>query len=228
MDLQDRALSKPRRDFVTESFKIAPPFHADHVGSLLRPPKLTRAHRCLIERKLSIEGFSDVTNRAIREVVRLQEQAGLESITDGEFRRASYWSHFVDAIEGMTVREALFLFKDDHGTLHFTAPDTIAKLQRRRPISVGEFSFLKSVTRRTPKITMPSPATMHFWLGRAGVDRNAYPDEDLFFEDLAQIYREEISDLVEAGARYLQITHAKRELASIAETCVINQHTEIN
>ena len=190
---------------MTETFKIAPPFHADHVGSLLRPPELTSAYRSLIEGELSIEGFSDVTNRAIREVVSLQEQAGLESITDGEFRRASYWSHFVDAIEGMTVREALFLFKDDHGTLQFTAPDTIAKLQRSRPISVGEFSFLKSVTRRTPKITMPSPATMHFWLGRAGVDRNAYPDEDLFFEDLAQIYREEIRDLVAAGARYLQI-----------------------
>lgn len=188
-----------------ENSKISLPFHADHVGSLLRPAELTGAHRSLIEGRLSIEEFENVMNRAIEEAVKLQEQAGLESITDGEFRRASYWSHFVDAIEGMTVREALFVFKDDYGKLQFTAPDTIAKLRRKRPISVGEFSFLKSVTRQTPKITMPSPATMHFWLGRAGVDQNAYPDEDEFFDDVAAIYREEIGDLVAAGARYIQI-----------------------
>jgi 5-methyltetrahydropteroyltriglutamate--homocysteine methyltransferase len=190
---------------VTQRFKIAPPFRSDHVGSLLRPVELTSAHRSLIEGKLSSADFDEVTNRAIREVVTLQEQAGLEAITDGEYRRASYWSHFVDAIEGMTTREALFVFRDDHGTLQFTAPDTVAKLRRKRPISVDEFGFLRSVTRHTPKITMPSPATMHFWLGRAGVDGTAYPDEDLFFDDLAQIYREEIRDLFAAGARYVQI-----------------------
>jgi 5-methyltetrahydropteroyltriglutamate--homocysteine methyltransferase len=89
--------------------------------------------------------------------------------------------------------------------LQFTAPDTIGKLRRKRPISIEEFSFLKSITRNTPKLTMPSPATMHFWLGRAGVDRRAYPEEDLFFNDLAEIYRAEIADLVAAGARYIQI-----------------------
>jgi 5-methyltetrahydropteroyltriglutamate--homocysteine methyltransferase len=188
-----------------ECFKIAPPFRADHVGSLLRPPELTRAHRSLIDGKLSQAEFVEVVNSAIREVVNVQEKAGLRSITDGEFRRASYWSHFVDAIEGMTVREALFAFKDDHGTLQFTAPDTIGKLQRKRPISVEEFAFLKSITNQTPKLTMPSPATMHFWLGRAGVDRRAYPEEELFFQDLAEIYRAEIDDLVAAGARYIQI-----------------------
>ena len=141
----------------------------------------------------------------IREVVALQEELGLKSITDGEFRRASYWSHFVDAIEGMTVREALFSFRDDHGTLHFTAPETIGKLQRKRSISVEEFTFLRSITKETPKLTMPSPATMHFWLGRAGVDRDAYPDDEKFFQDLADIYRAEIADLVAAGASYIQI-----------------------
>jgi 5-methyltetrahydropteroyltriglutamate--homocysteine methyltransferase len=186
-------------------FKVSPPFRADHVGSLLRPPELTSAHRSLLQGVLSQAEFADAMNRAVREIVQLQEQAGLKSITDGEFRRASYWSHFVDAIEGMTVREALFAFRDEHGTLQFTAPDTIGKLRRKRPISVAEFSFLKSITSQTPKLTMPSPATMHFWLGRAGVDRSAYPDEDLFFNDLAEIYRAEIVDLAEAGATYIQI-----------------------
>ena len=186
-------------------FKIDPPFRADHVGSLLRPAELTRAHRLLIDEKLSRVEFVELVNSAIREVVGLQEDLGLKSITDGEFRRASYWSHFVDAIEGMTVREALFSFRDDHGTLQFTAPDTIGKLRRKRPISVEEFTLLKSITKQTPKLTMPSPATMHFWLGRAGVDRSAYPDEALFFQDLADIYRAEIADLAAAGARYIQI-----------------------
>ena len=149
--------------------------------------------------------FVELVSGAIRQVVALQEELGLKSITDGEFRRASYWSHFVDAIEGMTVREALFSFRDGHGTLQFTAPDTIGKLRRKRPISVEEFTFLRSITNQTPKLTMPSPATMHFWLGRAGVDRAAYPDEELFFQDLADIYRAEIDDLVAAGATYIQI-----------------------
>jgi 5-methyltetrahydropteroyltriglutamate--homocysteine methyltransferase len=186
-------------------FKVSPPFRADHVGSLLRPPELTSAHRSVLQGVLSQAEFEELMNRAVRDAVRLQELAGLQSITDGEFRRASYWSHFVDAIEGMTVREALFAFRDDHGTLTFTAPDTIGKLRRKRPISVAEFTYLKSITVETPKLTMPSPATMHFWLGRAGVDRTAYPDEDLFFSDLAEIYRAEIVDLAEAGATYIQI-----------------------
>ena len=167
---------------MTKGFKVAPPFHADHVGSLLRPVELTSAHRFWREGMLSNDVVAEIMDKAIREVVGIQEQAGLESITDGEFRRALYWSHFVDAIEGMTVREALFVFRDDHDTLPFTAPDTTGKIRRKRPISVGEFSFLNAVTKRTAKITMPSPATMHFWLGRAGVDRRAYPDEDLFFK----------------------------------------------
>ena len=187
------------------TFKTSPPFHADHVGSLLRPVELTQAHRSLIEGKLSTAEFAQVIDSAIREAVSLQEEAGLESITDGEFRRASYWSHFVDAIEGMTVRQALFLFRDEHTILQFTAPDTIGKLRRKRAISVEELTFLKSITCHTPKLTMPSPATMHFWLGRAGVDQTAYPDEDRFFDDLAGIYRAEIGDLVAAGARYIQI-----------------------
>ena len=197
--------SKSTEDFVSESFKVSPPFRADHVGSLLRPVELTSAHRSWIEGKISNDFFAEIIDRAIREVVGIQEEAGLESITDGEFRRASYWSHFVAAIDGMTVREALFEFRDDHDTLRFTAPNTIAKLRRKRPISVGELSFLSAITNRTAKITMPSPATMHFWLGREGVNRSAYQDEDLFFEDLAQIYRDEIRDLVAAGARYIQI-----------------------
>jgi 5-methyltetrahydropteroyltriglutamate--homocysteine methyltransferase len=190
---------------MTASRKIAPPFRADQVGSLLRPPELAAAHRSLRDKTITPEQFAVIQDRAIRDVVALQEQAGLQSITDGEFRRASYWSHFVDAVAGMTVCEASFLFHDERDQMKFTAPKTIGKLRRARSASVDEFKFLKSVTKGTPKITMPSPPTMHFWVGRAGVDAAAYPDDDLFFADLARIYQEEIRDLAAAGARYIQL-----------------------
>jgi 5-methyltetrahydropteroyltriglutamate--homocysteine methyltransferase len=185
--------------------KIAPPFRADQVGSLLRPPELVAAHHSLRDKTMSGDQFAAVQDRAIRDVVAMQEQIGMQSITDGEFRRASYWSHFVDAIDGMTVCEASFLFKDEREQRKFTAPKTTGKLRRARSASVDEFKFLKSVTRRTPKITMPSPPTMHFWVGHPGVDAAAYLSDELFFADLARIYQEEIRDLAAAGARYIQL-----------------------
>lgn len=190
---------------MTASRKIAPPFRADQVGSLLRPPELVAAHHSLRDKTISAEQFAAVQDRTIRDVIAMQEQIGLQSITDGEFRRASYWSHFVDAIDGMTVCEASFLFRDESEQRKFTAPKTTGRLTRSRSASVDEFKFLNSVTKRTPKITMPSPPTMHFWVGRPGVDPAAYPDDDRFFADLARIYQEEIRDLAAAGARYIQL-----------------------
>ena len=190
---------------MTARRKIAPPFRADQVGSLLRPPELLAAHRGLRDGALTQDQFAKVLDQAIRDVVAMQEKIGMQSITDGEFRRASYWSHFVDAIEGMTIGEASFLFHDERDQQKFTAPKTIGKLRRARSASVDEFKFLKSVTSKTPKITLPSPPTMHFWIGRAGVDKTAYPDKAQFFADLARIYQQEIRDLAAAGARYIQL-----------------------
>jgi 5-methyltetrahydropteroyltriglutamate--homocysteine methyltransferase len=190
---------------MTASRKIAPPFRADQVGSLLRPAELAAAHRALRDHSLTPEQFAIIQDRAIRDVIAMQEGIGLRSITDGEFRRASYWSHFVDAIDGMTVCAASFLFHNETEQQKFTAPKTTGKLRRARSASTEEYKFLASVTKRTPKITMPSPPTMHFWVGRPGVDAAAYPDDDLFFADLARIYRQEIGDLAAAGARYIQL-----------------------
>jgi 5-methyltetrahydropteroyltriglutamate--homocysteine methyltransferase len=100
--------------------------------------------------------------------VRLQEECGLAVVTDGEFRRGSYWSRFVALTEGLAVGEARFRFRDDHGhEQSFTAPHVVGRVRRRRPISVDEFVFLRSIAAATPKITLPSPSTMHFWRGRS-------------------------------------------------------------
>lgn len=186
--------------------KSSPPFRAEHIGSLLRPPELLQAHRDFTAGKISAEDVRAVQDQCIRDVVRLQEQAGLESITDGEFRRGSYFGHFIDALEGMTDKEALFTFHDAAGKQYqFRAPHVAGKLQRKRGISTEEFRFLKGVTSKTPKTTMPSPSTMHFFRGRQGVERTAYPDEEQLFDDLIRIYRGELADLSKLGASYLQM-----------------------
>jgi 5-methyltetrahydropteroyltriglutamate--homocysteine methyltransferase len=185
---------------------LGPPFHADHVGSLLRPPDLREAHRAWTENRLSDDELEAIQDRAIHAAVALQEEAGLEAITDGEFRRASYWSRFVDKVEGMTAEPARFAFRDESGREHaFLAPHAAGRVAWRGPISGAELDFLARATRRTAKITLPSPPTMHFWRGAAGIDRNAYPDPEEFFADLVTVYREEIADLVARGARYLQL-----------------------
>lgn len=182
-----------------------PPFRADHVGSLLRPPELKRAFREHREGRMGNEEFAAIQDRAIRHVVALQESIGLLSITDGEFRRASYWSHFVEAVDGLEVREALFDFKDETGErMAFTAPHVCGRLRRERPISAEEIRFLRGATRATPKITMPAPSTMGFWRGPQGIDPGVYASPDELVADLAAIYREEIAELAHLGATYVQ------------------------
>lgn len=186
--------------------RTTPPFRAEHIGSLLRPAELIQAHGDCASGKISASDFRSVQDQCIGEVVRLQEEIGLESITDGEFRRGSYFSHFIESLEGMTDREALFVFHNASGeTFEFRAPHVSGKLRRRRGISTEEFRFLAGVTQKTPKLTMPSPSTLHFFRGRKGVDELAYPEEEEFFEDLVRIYREELAQLRDLGARYIQV-----------------------
>src|SRR6185295_391947 len=134
------------------------PLHrADHIGSLLRPKKLREAFRTGIELK-------KVQDDAVREVVQLQRDCGLEVITDGEFRRTSYWEKFVRLTRGLEVREAAFTFHDREGhESKFTAPHVAGKVSRSAPITVDEFEFVKKCTSRAGKITLPAPSTMHFY-----------------------------------------------------------------
>ncbi len=186
--------------------KDGPPFRADHVGSLLRPESLRQAFRARAEGKIDNAAFTKAQDDAIREIVALQEEIGLHAITDGEFRRASYWSHFADGINGLAVAPARFEFHDETGhAMNFLAPHVAGKLRRAKSLSGNEFDFLKGVTAGTPKITLPSPPTMHFWDKEGSVRAAGYADDDAFFADVARVFQEEISDLARRGARYIQI-----------------------
>jgi 5-methyltetrahydropteroyltriglutamate--homocysteine methyltransferase len=183
-----------------------PPFRADHVGSLLRPKELREAYRGHAQGELDASAFAKVQDKAIRDVVRLQEEAGLQVVTDGEFRRSSYWGRFVERCNGFEIRPAAFKFRDDHGhEADFTATYASAKLARTQPLAVDEFAFLSQVTKVTPKITMPAPSTMHFYRCTDFADPKAYTNPEAFFADLAAIYRQEIADLAKAGCRYIQL-----------------------
>lgn len=185
---------------------MSPPFRADHIGSLLRPKNLTQAYRARGEGKLSLAAFKKAQDEAVREIVALQEKLGLKVVTDGEFRRASYWSHWIDAIEGLSVGESLYKFHDERGSEQtFICPVCRGKLKKVAPISTEEFKFLKSVAKGEPKVTMPSPSTFHFWRGKRGLEGSPYKDAAAFFDDLCAIYRQEISDLAALGCRYVQL-----------------------
>jgi len=170
-----------------------PPYRADHVGSLLRPKKLREAFR-----NLSAGELRAVQDECIREVVKLQKDCGLEVVTDGEFRRISYWEKFVRLTLGLEVRDAVFTFHDAEGReSKFTAPYVSGKVSRAGPITLDELGFGNS------KITMPAPSTMHFY--RFTDWGNAYDKAEAFFKDLGKVYQAEIADLAKAGCRYVQL-----------------------
>jgi 5-methyltetrahydropteroyltriglutamate--homocysteine methyltransferase len=183
-----------------------PPFRADHIGSLLRPAALRQAFRAFHDGKLDRERFAAVVDAAIRDAIKLQQDAGFKVVSDGEFRRGSYWSRFVDGIEGLTVGEARFKFHDEQGNeLAFTAPLVKARVARRAPIALDEFCFLRDNATALPKITLPAPSTMHFWRGAHYAVAGVYAKTEDFFRDLGAIYRAEIAQLAAAGCRYIQL-----------------------
>ena len=142
-----------------------PPFRADHVGSLLRPVALKQASKDLAAGKIATGTFKAIQDAAIRDAVRMQEEVGLQVVTDGEFRRMSYWGRFVERCQGFTIKPAVFKFRDDHGhEVDFTATYAASRLVRTQPLAVDEFEFAKSAVRSAmPKITLPAPSTMHFY-----------------------------------------------------------------
>jgi 5-methyltetrahydropteroyltriglutamate--homocysteine methyltransferase len=183
-----------------------PPARADHIGSLLRPANLRHAFRDFNAGKLKEQEFRAIQDEAILDIVRLQEEVGLEVVNDGEFRRGSYWGRFVQLTSGLAVNDAAFKFHDDQGhEVDFTAPHVIGKVRRGRPIAVDEVAFLHRVSRKILKVTLPSPSTMHFYRGSRYADRGIYDSPSAFFADLARVFREEIADLANAGARYVQL-----------------------
>jgi 5-methyltetrahydropteroyltriglutamate--homocysteine methyltransferase len=175
-----------------------PPFRADHVGSLLRPKELREAFRRHASKEIDDKTFRAIQDEAIREVIELQRDCGLEVLTDGEFRRVSYWEKFVRLTRGLEVRDAAFTFHDAEGhESKFTAPYVNGKVSRAQPITLDELGFGNT------KITMPAPSTMHFY--RFTDWGSAYDDAKQFFVDLGRVYQQEIADLAKAGCRYVQL-----------------------
>jgi len=192
--------------------KMKPPFRADHVGSLLRPPELLQEREKHQRGELSAGQLRQVEDRCIRDAVKMQEDVGMQGITDGEFRRNLWHADFLGQFQGIKVVEGLL----PGSARHFQNPDAdvqrsptqfvvTGKLGHDHGIETNNFKFLASVTRQTPKQCIPSPSLVHFRTGRAGVDKTAYPDMKDFFADLARVYREEIAELAAAGCTYLQI-----------------------
>jgi 5-methyltetrahydropteroyltriglutamate--homocysteine methyltransferase len=183
-----------------------PPFRADHVGSFLRPPELLEARARLPRGSAELRRAED---EAIRAVVRLQETCGLEGITDGEFRRTYFHIDFLEKLEGVEARGGLTTrFHTATGKEIDFAPPVLhvtGTVRHARPILVDDFHFLRAQTGRTPKVTLPSPTMLHFRGGRAAIGAEAYPELEPFFDDVAAGYREELRQLGDAGARYVQL-----------------------
>jgi methionine synthase II (cobalamin-independent) len=185
------------------------PFRADHVGSLLRPASLLETRDAYERGIASAQQLRAAEDLAIRTAVELQEQVGLKTVTDGEFRRRWWHLDFLTSFENVerVAPKVKARFRTHAGPLELEAPGirVRGRLSRPRPIVVEHFKFLQSTTSAVPKVAIPSPSVMHFRGGRAAIDSVAYPDIEEFFDDLARVYAEEIADLAHAGCTYLQI-----------------------
>jgi len=190
------------------TWRTWPPFRADHVGSFLRPPELLEARERFRNGAISRIELRAVENKAIREVVRMQEDIGLQGVTDGEFRRTYFHIDFLEQLDGVEAKGGLTAhFHSAKGDVDFAPPvlHVTGKVRHSHPIQVEDFEFLKSVTKRTPKVTIPSPTMLHFRGGREAISREAYPGLEPFFADVARAYAEELHALSRAGCTYVQL-----------------------
>jgi 5-methyltetrahydropteroyltriglutamate--homocysteine methyltransferase len=188
-----------------------PPFRADHVGSLLRPAELLRARAEQQAGRITAAELRRVEDMAIREVVRMQHEIGLEGVTDGEFRRGSWHLDFLYRIGGVakTDQTLRIQFKNEAGPVEAAlgAFRIAGRLTLDSTIFGEDFAYLKSVAPpgTVPKLTIPSPSMLHYRGGRAVIDAAIYPDMDSFWHDLAEVYRQEIAGLATLGCTYLQL-----------------------
>jgi len=188
-----------------------PPFRAEHIGSLLRPPELLALRARHDRGEVGDVELRAAEDRWIGKAVVLQLELGLSSITDGEYRRHAYSDSFTtDAFEGLSIGATMdgnWTYSDSGGkTTEGRVPKVVGRLKLTRPVNVENFRFLASLARAgMPKITLPGPCYIHFRAGRDNISRAAYPALDLFWQDLVDAYRTEIAALYDAGCRYIQL-----------------------
>ncbi len=194
------------------SLRTTPPFRADHVGSFLRPAYLLQAREQKARGEITPEQLRAVEDRAIAEIVQFQRSVGLQSITDGEFRRTYFHIDFLEQLGGVKTDVPVTVKRAD-GSEELAPPviRVVDKVRHARDIQRADFEFLQSQIEQhapgaTPKVTIPSPTMLHFRGGRAGISRTAYPElEPAFYDDVAQAYADELQSLFDAGCRYVQM-----------------------
>ncbi|MEE8287560.1 MAG: 5-methyltetrahydropteroyltriglutamate--homocysteine S-methyltransferase [Gammaproteobacteria bacterium] len=187
-----------------------PPFKADHVGSFLRPARLATMRQRFADGQCSAEELRAVEDECISEVVKKQEEVGLQGITDGEFRRTYFHLDFLEKLDGVSVTYGEFktaFRKDDGSEVGFRPPTmhVTDKISHARSIQSDDFTFLKAAVTRAPKVCIPAPSMLHFRGGRQAISDTAYPDLEAFYDDLTTAYRQEITELAALGCRYLQM-----------------------
>ena len=193
----------------TTGRRTKPPFRADHVGSILRPPELLKAREDFEAGRIDADELRGIEDEAISRIVRKQEGIGLQSATDGEFRRASWHMDFIYQLDGITKEPGNIKvkFHNEQGDIEFTpaALHVDGKLGVSTTIFGEAFRFLQqTVTTNVPKLTIPSPSMVHYRGGKAAIDPRVYPDMDSFWNDLTAAYRDEVRRLGELGCTYLQ------------------------
>ena len=195
------------------SLRQHPPFRADHVGSFLRPAYLLEARERKAKGEITPEQLRVVEDRAITEIVKFQADVGLQSITDGEFRRTYFHIDFLEQLGGVKTDIPVTIRKAD-GTEELAPPviRVIDKVRHVKDIQLADFQFLQAQVAAlgkpglTPKVTIPSPTMLHFRGGRAGISKEAYPELDpAFYDDVAKAYGEELQSLANAGCHYVQM-----------------------
>ena len=188
-----------------------PPFRADHVGSLLRPPELLTARDEFAAGRIDADELRGTEDEAIREVVRRQREVGLRTATDGEFRRESWHMDFIYQLGGIqqvqddTIKVA---FHNEQKTYEWAPPSAhvVAPITLEHTIFGEAFAFLRdTVSGAVPKLTIPSPSMVHYRGGRSAIDESVYPDMDAFWADLTAAYAEQVRQVYDLGCRYLQL-----------------------
>jgi methionine synthase II (cobalamin-independent) len=188
--------------------RTAPPFRADHVGSLLRPASLRAAREKCARGEMPAVALRDIEDREIEQVIRRQEEVGLKSVTDGEFRRVSWNYDFLERLDGVESYsgERKIKFANSGPQPRAILLRVTGKLGGYTPHPMVEhFKFLKAHTRQTAKVTIPSPSSLHFRYGRDAVPQTIYPAMDDFYRDLGESYCNAIHAFADAGCRYLQL-----------------------
>jgi 5-methyltetrahydropteroyltriglutamate--homocysteine methyltransferase len=191
------------------SARTTPPFRADHVGSFLRPKYLLDAREQAAKGEITRAQLRAVEDKAISEIVAFQQDVGLKSITDGEFRRTYFHIDFLEQLGGVKCDLPVTIRKPD-GSEELAPPvmRVVGKVHHAKNIQRADFEYLKSqvAAGNTPKVSIPSPTMLHFRGGRAGISREAYPELDPdFYEDVARAYGDELQSLHDAGCRYVQM-----------------------